>query len=89
MHSYKQVTLSTLETPSRRAFGEIITRQHCFHRLHFVVKLMRAVKVYFVFDAEQSISAATFAEGLDAENCLPTEYGGYASAAAATVAAAV
>jgi len=48
---------------------------------------MRAVKAYFVLDTEQSIAAAIFAEGLDAENCLPTEYGGYASAAAATVAA--
>ena len=48
---------------------------------------MRAVKAYFVLDAEQSIAAAIFAEGLDAENCLPTEYSGYASAAAAAVAA--
>ena len=88
MHCYKQVTLSTSETQSRRAFGEIITRQHCFHRLHFVVKLMRAVKAYFVLDAEQSITAAIFAEGLDAEKCLPTEYSGYASAVAAVVAAA-
>jgi len=31
---------------------------------------------------------AEVAEGLDAENCLPTEYSGYASAAAAVVAAA-
>ena len=50
---------------------------------------MRAVKAYFVLDAEQSIAALIVAEGLDAENCLPTEYIGYASAAAATVAAAV
>jgi len=49
---------------------------------------MRAVKAYFVLDAEQSIAAAICAEGLDAENCLPTEYSGYASAATATVAAA-
>jgi len=49
---------------------------------------MRAVKAYFVLDAEQSITAAIFAEGLDAENCLPTEYSGYDSAAAATVVAA-
>jgi len=49
---------------------------------------MRAVKAYFVLDAEQSIAAAIFAEGLDAENCLPTEYRGYASAPAATAAAA-
>jgi hypothetical protein len=48
---------------------------------------MRAVKAYFVLDAEQSIAAAIFAEGLDAENCLPTEYSGYASAAAAVAAA--
>jgi len=49
---------------------------------------MRAVKAYFVLDAEeQGITAAIFAEGLDAENCLPTEYSGYASVAAATVAA--
>ena len=80
-----------LRLQSRRVFGEIITRWHCFHRLHFVVKLMRAVKTYFVLDAEQSIAAAIFAEGLDAENCLPTEYSGYASAAAPafTVVAAV
>ena len=71
-----------LRLQSRRVFGEIITRWHCFHRLHFVVKLMRAVKTYFVLDAEQSIAAAIFAEGLDAENCLPTEYSGYASATA-------
>ena len=32
-------------------------------------------------------STRLFAEGLDVENCLPTEYSGYASAAAATVAA--
>ena len=50
---------------------------------------MRAVKAYFVLDAEQSIAALIVAEGLDAENCLPTEYIGFASAAAATVAAAV
>jgi len=49
---------------------------------------MRAVKAYFVLDAEQSIAAAMLAECLDAENCLPTEYSGYASAAAATFAAA-
>jgi len=42
---------------------------------------MRAVKAYFVLDAQQSIAAAIFAEGLDAENCLPSEYIGYASAA--------
>ena len=47
---------------------------------------MRVVKAYFVLDAEQSIAAAIFAKGLDAENCLPTEYSVYASAAAATVA---
>ena len=49
---------------------------------------MRAVKAYFVLDAEQSIAAAIFAKGLDAENCLATEYSGYAPADAATVAAA-
>ena len=49
---------------------------------------MRAVKAYFVLDAEQSIAAAILAEGLDAENCLPTEYSGYASSAAAAVAVA-
>ena len=49
---------------------------------------MRAVKAYFVLDVEQSIAAAIFAAGLDAENCLPTKYSGYASAAAAVVAAA-
>ena len=49
---------------------------------------MRAVKAYFVLDAEQSIAAAMFAEGLDAENCLPTEYSGYACAAAAAIAGA-
>ena len=69
MHCYKQVTLSTSETPVkeglRRTF-EMITRRHCFQRLHFVVKLMCAVKAYFVLDAEQSIAAAIFAEGLDA-----------------------
>jgi len=48
---------------------------------------MRAVKTYFVLDAEQSIAAAIFAEGLDAENCLPTEYSGYASATAPAVSA--
>jgi len=49
---------------------------------------MHAVKAYFVLDAEQSIAAAIFAEGLDAENCLPTGYSGYVSTTAATVAAA-
>ena len=49
---------------------------------------MRAVKAYFVLDAQQSIAAAMFAEGLDAENSLPTEYRGYSSSTAATVAAA-
>jgi len=49
---------------------------------------MHAVKASFVLDAEQSIAAAIFAEGLDSENCLPTEYSGYASAAAAALAAA-
>ena len=48
---------------------------------------MRAVKAYFVLDGEQSIAAAIFAEGLDSANCLPTEYSGYASAAAAAIAA--
>ena len=46
------------------------------------------MKAYFVLDAEQSIAAAIFAEGLDAENCLSTEYSGYAWATAAAVAAA-
>ena len=32
---------------------------------------------------------AIFAEGLDAENCLPPEYSRYASAVATAVAAAV
>jgi len=49
---------------------------------------MRAVKSYFVLDAEQSIAAAIFAESLDAVNCFPTAYSGYASSAAADVAAA-
>jgi len=49
---------------------------------------MRAVKAYLVLDAEQSIAAAIIAEGLDAENCLPSEYSGYDSADAAAVAAA-
>ena len=49
---------------------------------------MRAVKAYFVLDAEQSIGAVIFAEGLDAENCLTTDYSGYTSAAAAAAAAA-
>jgi len=49
---------------------------------------MHAVKASFVLDAEQIIAAAIFAEGLDSENCLPTEYSGYASAAAAALAAA-
>ena len=49
---------------------------------------MCAVKAYFVLDAEQSIAAAIFEEVLGAENCLPTEYSGYASAAAAAAAAA-
>ena len=48
---------------------------------------MCAVKAYFALDAEQSIAAAIFAEGLDAENCLPTEYSGYACGAAAAIAA--
>ena len=46
------------------------------------------MKAYFVVDAEQSMAAAIFAEGLDAENCLPTEQSGYASAAATAAAAA-
>ena len=49
---------------------------------------MRVVKAYFVLDTKRSIVTAIFAEGLDAENCLPTEYRGYASAAADTFAAA-
>ena len=40
---------------------------------------MRTVKVYFVLDVEQTFVAEILAEGLDAENCLPTEYSGYAS----------
>ena len=47
---------------------------------------MRAVKAYFVLDAEQGITAAIFAEGLDAQNCLPTEYSWFSSSAASTVA---
>jgi len=50
----------------------IITRWHCFHSLHSVVKLVRAVRSYFVLNAEQSIIAAIFVEGLDVEHCLPT-----------------
>jgi len=46
------------------------------------------VKAYFVLDAEQIIAAAIFAAGLDAENCLPTEYSSYPSSSAATFAAA-
>jgi len=49
---------------------------------------MRAVKAYFVLDPEQRITAAIFAEGLDAESCLFTEYSGYASAATFASAAA-
>jgi len=30
------------------------------------------VKAYFVLDAEQSIAAVIFVEGLDVEHCLPT-----------------
>ena len=37
---------------------------------------------------EQNITAVIFVEGLDAEKCLPTEYSGYASVAAADAAAA-
>ena len=59
-----------------------------FTGLHFVVKLVRALKAYFVLDAEQSIAAVIFAEGLDAENCLHTECSGYTSATASAAAAA-
>ena len=86
MHCYKQVTLSTSETPVK----EGLRRNYYKTALLSQVALrsqMRAVKAYFVLDAEQSIAAAIFAEGLDAGNCLPTEYSGYASAAAAAVAA--
>jgi len=43
---------------------------------------MRTVKAYCLLDAQQSIAAAIFADALDAEKCFPTEYSGYASAAA-------
>ena len=88
MHCYKQATLSTSETPAKEGLRGNYYKTALFHKLHFVTKLMCAVKAYFVVDADQSIAAANFAEGLDAENCLPTEYSGYASAAAAVAAAA-
>jgi len=46
---------------------------------------MRTVKAHFVVDAEQSIPAAIVVEGLDAENCLPTEYSGYDCTTTTTV----
>jgi len=49
---------------------------------------MRVVRVYFVLDVEQSIPVAIFAKGLEEENCLPTEYSGYASVAGADIAGA-
>jgi len=39
--------------------------------------------LFSLCSAQQSIAMAIFAEGLDVENCLPSEYSGYASAAAA------
>jgi len=73
-HWCKQVTLSTSETPVKKGLRKkIITRWHCFHSLHLVVKLVRAVKTYFVLDAEQSIAAAIFAEGLDEGESLNSE----------------
>ena len=90
IHCYKEVILSTSETPVkeglRRNYYKTALLSQIALRSQTVV--MRAVKAYFVLDAEQSITAAIFAEGLDAEKCLPTEYSGYASAVAAVVAAA-
>jgi len=39
------------------------------------VKLVRAVRAYFVFNAEQSIVAAIFAEGLDVGESPHSEAG--------------
>ena len=88
MHCYKQVTLSTSETPAKKGLRTNDYKKALLSQVVLRVQTNAAVKAYFVLDAEQSIAAAIFAEGLDAENCLPTEYSGYASAVAATVAAA-
>jgi len=54
-------------------------------RMH-VVKRRRAVKRLVCSRREQSIAVVIVAEGLDVENCLSTEYSGYASTTTAAVA---
>ena len=90
MHCYKQVTLSTSETPVKEGLRRNYYKTALLSQvaLRSRSQTKRAVKAYFVLDAEQIITAAIFAQCLDAETCLPTEYSGYACAAAATVAAA-
>ena len=90
MHCNKQVTLSTSETPVEEGLGRNYYKTALLSQvaLRSRSQTKRAVKAYFVLDAEQIITVAIFAEGLDAEKCLPTEYSGYSCTASATVAAA-
>ena len=82
---------STTADPSQGGtFEENFARWLAFTVRTFVVKRRRVVKSLICSSSrrEQSIAEAIFAEGLDTENCLPTEYSGYASAAAVAAAAA-
>ena len=87
IHFYKQVTLSTSETPVK----EGLRRNYYNTALLSQVALRSQTNVWcegLFCSRRGTIAVAIFAESLDAENCLPTEYSGHASAAAATATAA-
>ena len=88
MHGYKQVTLSTSETPVKEGLRGNYYKTLLLSQVALRSQTNACCEGLFCSRREQSVAAAIFAESLDAENCLPTEYSGYASATAATVAAA-
>ena len=87
MYYYKQVTLWTSETIVK----EGLQRNYYKKSLSSQVALCCQTNAYCeglgpILFSKQSITAAILAEGLDTDNCLPTEYGGYVTTAADTVA---
>ena len=87
MHCYKQLTLSTSETPVK----EGLRRTYYKTALLSQVALRSQTNAYceglYCSRRATKYRSGDFCGGLDAEKCLPTEYSGYASAAAATAAA--
>ena len=88
VYGSRQRFSSSADSSQGGTFEENCARWLAFTVRTFVAKRRRAVKSLVSSRRGTNITAAIFAEGLDAENCLPTEYSGYACAAAAAVAAA-